>query len=646
MGLVDYISRNPSQKAKKVSTYDEEFIVAKLKLISKSINTLELKTEHPTSRLHQLLTNHTLDLQNTTKIETHNSAHQFTPKFESLNNSINSISTRAMQVCEHVFNHSLASRNHTSNSSYQLNNLKFAPLASQNPLSTPLALQNTINNKQLIQIRNKVAYAQHKHQITQLKLPPIESHSENNSKSHHPEFKSVLFAPCRSRIQSHSSNLKNFTKSSSIIKDINLIANSMPSKKRITRVRFNDTSRAADQPSTSENVTRTASTRSNSSSTTRTANQRPQTISIPPATSMAHNITPTSPTHSSNASTPLTPSPHVPTFDYIVSKIFSKTLIASLTSKDAVLKEVSDCILTNNEARLKAINPYIHLYWWDLHVRSGCVCIGEKVAIPNVLREALTDDIHASHPGTWGMICMATDCWWPYMHRELIVKATECKPCTVIGKNLKSVIPAKQFTPHIPCVEPNQENQIDFEGPIFDEKNKEVYFLAAIDRFPKYPTAYMYEKANGPNVLKFLDMYIATHGIPRSIRLDQAKCLIGHQVKTFCNKNNIEIIEAPVNDHRAIGVVERLIRTIKNRLACIKEEKLAAHAFHVKHALKIIVHQLRICKQRTTKISSFEAHFGRKPNTPLSVIATKPNLMNLSYKGTINHYLDEETVMP
>ena len=170
--------------------------------------------------------------------------------------------------------------------------------------------------------------------------------------------------------------------------------------------------------------------------------------------------------------------------------------------------------------------------------------------------------------------------------------------------------------------------------------------MAAIDRFSKYPTAYIYDKANGPNVLKFLDMYIETHGIPRSIRLDQKKCLIGHQVKTFCNKNNIEIIEAPVNDHRAIGSVERLIQTIKNRLACIKEEKLSTHAFHVKHALKIIIHQLRICKQRTTKTSPFEAHFGRKPNTPLSVIATKPNLLNLSYKSIINHYLDEDTVMP
>ena len=144
----------------------------------------------------------------------------------------------------------------------------------------------------------------------------------------------------------------------------------------------------------------------------------------------------------------------------------------------------------------------------------------------------------------------------------------------MIGKNLKSIIPAKQFHPHIPCVYPIQETQIDFGGPIFDEKCNEIYFLAAIDHFSKYPSACIYDKANGPNVLTFLDMYIENHGIPRSIRLDQAKCLVGNQVKTFCNKNNIDIIEAPVNHHRSLGLVERLIQKIKNRLACTKEEKI------------------------------------------------------------------------
>ena len=118
------------------------------------------------------------------------------------------------------------------------------------------------------------------------------------------------------------------------------------------------------------------------------------------------------------------------------------------------------------------------------------------------------------------------------------------------------------------------------------------------------------------------------------------------QVKNFCNKNNIEIIEAPVNDHCAIGLVERLIQTIKSRLACIREETSASNAFHIKYAKKIILQQLRICKQRTTNISPFEAHFGRKPNIPLSVISTKPNSSNISCENILSHYLDEDTVTP
>ena len=55
--------------------------------------------------------------------------------------------------------------------------------------------------------------------------------------------------------------------------------------------------------------------------------------------------------------------------------------------------------------------------------------------------------------------------------------------------------------------------------------------------------------------LKFLDIYIESHGVPPFIRLDQTKCLVGHEVKNICNKNYIAIIEAPVNDHRSFGSV-------------------------------------------------------------------------------------------
>ena len=124
--------------------------------------------------------------------------------------------------------------------------------------------------------------------------------------------------------------------------------------------------------------------------------------------------------------------------------------------------------------------------------------------------------------------------------------------------------------------------------------------------------------------------------------MDQAQCQTRQQVKTFCCQNNIQLIEAPIHDHRAIGLVERLIQTIKNRLACIKTA--ARNQFNVKASKNSIIYQLRICRQKTINISSFEAHFGRKTNTPLNNITTKPDPKSLTYKNILNKYLDLETV--
>ena len=232
------------------------------------------------------------------------------------------------------------------------------------------------------------------------------------------------------------------------------------------------------------------------------------------------------------------------------------------------------------------------------------------------------------------------------MSRDLLVKAIECKSCTTIGKNLISVIPAKQFKTHTPCIVPNQEIHIDFAGTINNEKEYEIYILTCIDRFSKNPSAELVDNANASNVIKFLDNYIQIHGVPRSLRIDQARCLIGNQVKNFCMKNNITLIPAPANDHRAIGLVERLIGTIKQRLACIKEANKELNSFTIKAALISIIFQLRICKHKTTKLSPFESHFERKANTPLSNISTQPKSSDLSYEKILYHYLDEETVTP
>ena len=95
-----------------------------------------------------------------------------------------------------------------------------------------------------------------------------------------------------------------------------------------------------------------------------------------------------------NICTPLTDSPQVLSCDKVITKLFNKNLLASLTSKDAVLKEVRDCIIRSDEEQLKQLNPYLHSYCQNLHVSGGCVCMYEKVAIPKALKNALIEDLH------------------------------------------------------------------------------------------------------------------------------------------------------------------------------------------------------------------------------------------------------------
>ena len=112
--------------------------------------------------------------------------------------------------------------------------------------------------------------------------------------------------------------------------------------------------------------------------------------------------------------------------------------------------------------------------------------------------------------------------------------------------------------------------------------------------------------------------------------------------ETFCTENNITPIYAPANDHRAIGLVERIIQTIKRQLSCMKSQ--LNKKFYLENSLKAIIQRLRVSKQKTINITPFEAQFGRKCDTPISNITTKSNSINLNYNAIIKYSLDEVTI--
>ena len=93
--------------------------------------------------------------------------------------------------------------------------------------------------------------------------------------------------------------------------------------------------------------------------------------------------------------------------------------------------------MTNNdEYTLKEISPYIYSFWRDMSVKHGCLCKDEKIAIPKAIKGAVLEGIHSKHPGSFAMLSLAQNNWWPYIQRDILAKASNCKACTENVKNL------------------------------------------------------------------------------------------------------------------------------------------------------------------------------------------------------------------
>ena len=192
-------------------------------------------------------------------------------------------------------------------------------------------------------------------------------------------------------------------------------------------------------------------------------------------------------------------------------------------------------------------------------------------------------------------------------------------------------------------VEPNEEIQLDFAGPLPDENDKKVYILVGVDRFSRFPYAKVVSNNKAGTIIRFMQNHIVNQGIPRAIRCDQAQGFRAKKFLIYCKTNNVKLIFAPVDDHRAMGMVERLIRTLKLRLAIMKNDK-SNQPYNLASDVAELIKTLRITPNASTKVTPFEAHYGRKTNTPLSNLSTSPKSSNLSWENTKLSCLDEKVL--
>ena len=184
------------------------------------------------------------------------------------------------------------------------------------------------------------------------------------------------------------------------------------------------------------------------------------------------------------------------------------------------------------------MGPYTNLLWHQMSVVGDCIKVDGRIAVPEQLRPAVLKRIHRGHPGQEAMLDVSRYLWLPHIHKDIVNMAKECRSCTRNGKNVNYFIPKNASKPLPPLTLPEQELQLDYAGPLEDNKGKNIYLLIAIDRYSKFPSVKITKSTGGESSLKFLRNYIDTHGIPELIETDQFSGFRGKTMKK-CSKKNL-----------------------------------------------------------------------------------------------------------
>ena len=304
--------------------------------------------------------------------------------------------------------------------------------------------------------------------------------------------------------------------------------------------------------------------------------------------------------------------------DLVNSKI-SQVYVKANYENDKNIQKIIRLLKDKNSSLIARLPPPWRKKFSSFSLDSqDLLHMDQILVIPKDLRENVLRAIHFGHAGRDAMLRETSDVWWPRIHREIIEKAKNCVECQNAGKNLKCLKCQKNFGKIPETNQPNDEISLDFTGPFQNARKQKKYLLVSNDNNSGWPDAMFLPNPTAEKVIEFLLEYIAKNGIPKRIRTDPGTVFTGDKFKAFCREKFIQHIVCPRRDHRGNGKVERLIRTVNERLRTNRNTIVQRDTTGISN----ILFALRSEKGADNN-SAFEKQMGRTPKTLKSAMIRK-----------------------
>ncbi|CAI5780663.1 XP_028571632.1uncharacterized protein K02A2.6-like [Podarcis lilfordi] len=195
----------------------------------------------------------------------------------------------------------------------------------------------------------------------------------------------------------------------------------------------------------------------------------------------------------------------------------------------------------------------------ELLAHRGCLLWGDRVVIPQRLRQCVLEALHVGHPGIIKMKALAR-CyvWWPNMDDAISAWVSACQACQELRP---APLAAKGHTWETPKT-PWSRVHIDLAGPFHGRT-----FMVVVDAYSKWLEVALIPSTTTEAVIRVLRGLFATHGCPDVLVSDNGPQFTSGTFERYLLGLGIHhALTAPFHPS-SNGQAERMVCSAKETLA-------------------------------------------------------------------------------
>ena len=235
--------------------------------------------------------------------------------------------------------------------------------------------------------------------------------------------------------------------------------------------------------------------------------------------------------------------------------------IAEETQKDPVTRHLLKFITgAPSSQETGNISPYLSLRH-DLHVLEGVVLYGNRVVIPEYLRNNVLEHLHSGHQGVSAMSARARELvFWPGISRDIQSTRDSCDPC---NRNARSQVATPVVESSIPSTpfEKIFADHFEFCGNHYLVAGDRLSGWVEVFRAPHHTAL-----AGAKGLISALRSLFATFGVPEEISSDGGKEFVAAETKSFFHRWNIQHRLSSAHFPQSNGRAEVAVKKCKRLL--------------------------------------------------------------------------------